>query len=436
MDSLIIKTSAVTLGTKIKVNDNSKFFLQLGDSNFRLSCRDTILEYPGLYKRCIQDGNDIVCVLPTSSSEMISVLAVIFTQLSIDLDTLNFLDYLDPELPQKFISIMGTQRINLKIPYLDYQQLTDLGIEEPYMSVSTFPEFRTDLLSFFKEPKELSSGINVKYMNHVIFSHEYIPGIVRFIRNNISVVSLSYILNYIRAYEIYFAITGNLPVIVYTDEIDTLKELDNKKYKPCLDNLVNGSISREGHLKVERSYFDIISIIRGRLKSNTHYKQIKTILNSGLGVVTGGFIAACMYNTDYSDIDICLESHVDINEVKAMFDDLIESNDARFRVGNLDIFVSPTHMHHTISTFHMSVVRAYYNGDKLYMFPSCLISALNNVVHVNPLRLSIPSVQKYRDRGFTLEDTWLRLVDKDIKPAEKKEDPLYSYFASCYLSSL
>lgn len=432
MDSLI--PTSVKVEKEIKITDNSKFFLQLGDSNFRVPCRNTILKYPGLNSRCIWDDGNIICVIPTSSTEMISLVALIFTSLVTDIDTLNFLDYLDPELPTTFLNMLSKQPVELSIPYLNYNQLTDSGIKDPYLNVSAFPEFRRDLLSFFKAPKELPPGSNLKYINHIVFSHEYIPYALKLVNNDVSPLTLTYMLEYIHAYEIYFAITDNLPVLTYTNEIDILRGLDANKYKQCWNHLIeDDSVSRTSHKKVDRSYVDMVSIIKGRLKAHPRYKQIKAILESGLGVVTGGFIAACMYNTEHTDIDICLHQHVYISEIKSMFENVVEINDSRFTVDDLDIFVSSTSIYHNISSFHMSVVRAYYDGIKLYMFPSCLISALNNVIHINHLRLLHNTISKYWDRGFTFETKYMLgaeggEVTKIDKSVSYKSQPTHSYY--------
>lgn len=459
MDSLV--STSVGIGKEIKVTEKSRFFIQFADNKFRVQCRDTIFKYEGLRSRCISEGDDIICIIPTSSTEMISLLALIFTSLIIDIDTLNFLDYLDPELPSTLLNMLSNQEVELSIPYVDYKQLMNKAqdLQDCYLGLIVHPKFSEDLLPFFKIPKELPIGTNLKYINHIVFSREYIPGILKYIDNRISPSSLTYILEYIRAYEIYSSITENIPPITYTDEIDILRNLDPVKYGVCWDHLTGDTLCESsGSCCVTRSYFDMVSIIKGRLKAHPSYRQIKNILQSGMGVITGGFIVSCMYNTDYSDIDICLKPDVNINEVKSMFTNITEENDYRFLVSeldiksmfgdivndnqsavpDLDIFVSPTNIVHNISKFHFSVSRAYYDGVKLYMSPSCLISAINNVVHVNPLRLSKGSIDKYLKRGFRFEPEWISNNKADSSSMKKIGDrsipEMYNYYKRCQLT--
>jgi hypothetical protein len=58
----------------------------------------------------------------------------------------------------------------------------------------------------------------------------------------------------------------------------------------------------------------------------------------------------------------------------------------------------------TISTFHLPIVRAYYNGDTIYMTPSCVSACMTlyniDIKYFSSTNCPIEIINKYRQRGF------------------------------------
>lgn len=59
----------------------------------------------------------------------------------------------------------------------------------------------------------------------------------------------------------------------------------------------------------------------------------------------------------------------------------------------------------TVSRFHLGCVRAYYDGDNVYMTPSCIIAHLTglhlDIKYVSSVRNPVEIDMKYRSRGFS-----------------------------------
>src|SRR5574337_2135644 len=105
-------TNTVKLATEVKPTSESKYYLQLGDTDFRLPITSVIAEYDGLVKRCKQEGDDIICVIPTTSHETLAVLLVSLQNSNVT-ENLSFFHYLDEDISNAAINTWGKKKINL-----------------------------------------------------------------------------------------------------------------------------------------------------------------------------------------------------------------------------------------------------------------------------------------------------------------------------------
>lgn len=380
-------TSAIKLVGEITPTSTSKFFLQLADTEFRLPTTHIITEYEGLRNRCKQEGDNIICVIPTNSHETLALLLVILQNPSIA-ENLSFFNYLDKDIPNVYLNVLGARDMKLYVPYI--------------IDTSSF-----SYDEYFVAPVELPPNV-LNSISYCLFDKKYIPYSLSHINGEVEIDLFSYAVQYIHSYEVYCSSSMKLEPILYTNQFDTLQSLPNKKYKQCWTNHLRSTtiVKRKKMVKAPRSYLETEYMIKGKLKTSKHWNAIKTILKNNWGVVTGGFIAGCIFGTIYNDIDICIDTGIDPLLIKALFDghNIIEKKNNRFKVDDLDIFFSDTNYVHTISRFHFSVVRAFYDGEHLYMFPSCLISIMNKgIIHVNHRSIKPKHVESYLNKGYMFE---------------------------------
>jgi hypothetical protein len=132
-----------------------------------------------------------------------------------------------------------------------------------------------------------------------------------------------------------------------------------------------------------------------------------------------------VFTFDPNNLQLKIKSNVNMGEIKREYDikDNLYFNDT-FKIK----IISPALSHSfelfpvfkedfmmTVSTFHLPCVRAYYNGNNVYMTPSC-ISAHMTYMNVDYKYFSsstdpIAIINKYRMRGF---GTWLNKKEIDI----------------------
>lgn len=409
-------TNTIKLATEVKPTSESKYYFQLGDTDFRLPTTNVISEYDGLVKRCKQEGDNIICVIPTTSYETLALLLVSLQNPSVA-ENLSFFHYLDEDISNTVINTWGQKKVNLFVPYLrDVEKPSSVAhiIEDNEedineITIKVYESSSTSLGNYFVSPIELPIDMT-NHIPYCLLDKKYIPYSLPYINEKVKPTLVSYAIQYIHAYEVYCSTTRKLEPILYTNQFEVLQQLPNDEYKNCWTNhLYSKDIVKEPDVKVKanRSYLDTECIIKGRLKSCKHWSAIKTILDNNWGVVTGGFIAGCIFGTSYTDIDICIDGGVDPADVKELFEGekLVEKKNNRFKVDNLDIFFSNSNYVHTISCFHFSVVRAFYDGH-LHMLPSCLISIMNGgIIHVNHRRVKSKHVDSYLGKGYMFEKT-------------------------------
>jgi hypothetical protein len=91
-----------------------------------------------------------------------------------------------------------------------------------------------------------------------------------------------------------------------------------------------------------------------------------------------------------------------------------------FMVNNSDFFA-------TVQTFHLPCVRSYYNGENVYLTPSCISSHLTymnlDYKYFTGNSNSIDIINKYRMRGF---GTWLNNSEKTVFIKYSEQTPFWN----------
>jgi len=158
------------------------------------------------------------------------------------------------------------------------------------------------------------------------------------------------------------------------------------------------------------------------------------------------------YETDYPDyIDFSdLNFKLRLQNKKNDSDEKIESYNTNICVGYKYKIVSP-HLHYpfelfmakyddffaTVHNFHLPCVRAYYNGNNVYMTPSCISAHLTcmnlDYKYFTGNSSPIEIINKYRMRGF---GTWLNEDEKIVYLKYTSEKPFWQNLYNINLKAM
>ena len=418
-----------------QVNTNSPIDLTTSDKSYSITTPN-INKFSGLLTRCIDDK----CILPTVNKSVIDLVHVLSSEIEFDPELIGFTSYIDMKLEHRAIEYFGGKFTKLFVPIINYDRNPPV-ITDDY-KFDKFKEIgdEVSLSSHFVEPVFPSDVPDHLYKYYI--TPQYLPHILTSIK---SPQLMSYAMAYLYAHERYASVAETPRVHLFTDEYE---HINKKEFEACWYPFINQqdliySFSAADAptviscLRPTPQYEEMIKLMRDTINSHPCALLINHILDNKLGVITGGFIAGVIFGSNSYDIDICLYPEVDIFELGTLLPNNgiigLDIQDQRITVDcennlELDIFKSKLHPITLISNFHFSCVRAFYDGDKLYMFPSCMLTILNgglNTVNIRFGRLS--KVYSYLVRGFKFLQSDIELMkifEGDEFVVEGKLDPL------------
>lgn len=244
-----------------------------------------------------------------------------------------------------------------------------------------------------------------------------------------------------RYFNEYYAI-ADIDTMILTQDVFEFMDIVQKIFNQIVINICSfSSYAEPNHIKLEcykTGYLFIseadvlekvcnqsreqLSIIKKSIDSPETIELFKIIINEEFETYKKNIK---IDNTNYPD-------YLDINNI--MFKIRIfsqinnENRTTNFKISYKYKITSP-HLNHgleifmvnyddffaTVQTFHLPCVRAYYNGDNVYLTPSC-ISAHMTYMNIDykyfaGSKSPIEIINKYRMRGF---GTWLNANEKNV----------------------
>lgn len=228
-------------------------------------------------------------------------------------------------------------------------------------------------------------------------------------------------INKIKRYYNEYYVNSDIDIMFLSDDIFIFSDRVKIFYKQIAENICKyNSYAEMIHVKLKCNKTCIILIGTDDIKKYnldiSDMEQYKDIINSELEKINKYNDKKELYPDyfDFSDLDIKIrkgniaKTKCIISYKYKIYSPYLDHNLELFMVKYNDFFAS-------VNTFHLPCVRGYYDGDNVYLTPSCISAHLtlmnNDYKYFSGSSNPIEIINKYRMRGFGI---WLNENEKLI----------------------
>lgn len=399
----------------------NKFYLLSADEDTRIRVDPNVINFPSLKKRCQLTDDVCYIKLDTNDTNVICGIANLCCKYY-DFedrmgDIISFIQYIcDDELMNRFLADMGKIVIEgsescdtpeeTRVEDFIEVEGTDIKFLPFYdsvvKSINPTPVFKETLTPEQCEKLPISYLLTHYDRCKYAFSH---PNI-----GNADLTDLGCAIIRMWNKELEFVTTGKGHIKLFTNEFENLPRFNVKvneesPYKLRFDK-TNITLGEETHYKPV-SYSCLIN----RIKSLVSYNDVvKRFMVEGYGIIFGDSLSSLTFQTSYySPLTLCLKDKSKLKDALTLFSDYkrkdhLDKQLIIFKCSStrtIHLYIpNISHIHH-IASQPYSINRMFFDGDKVRMTLSCMLSWINNeFVTIYPWKCDADKVTELLRAGF------------------------------------
>lgn len=345
-----------------------------------------------------------------------------------DIHTANSLPFFAPKTREKFnnpyicipISAKAIHKNIYGVDYSSYVKSDKANNKDNYLGINNLTDFKSNMNTFISgsDVFNIFDGINFKEKKMAV-TGSIMPACLQ--KNN--PLKLKFENNY-RYYSEYYC-NSDVDVMIKTNDVNEFLNISQEIFKQMKENIKTYFEYLFIDIEYNKNIYVYITknFIENNL-SNFDYKYVKENINSDEIIENilpyiieehQKYLDSLNINENQlkfiKDFDKSKVNVILYEENKENYDDITIRFNVKAKVKSkylsreLEIFmISGNDFMNVVSKFHLPCVRAYYDGDNVYMTPSCITSYMTMInmhyTYFSSNTTPMEIINKYRMRGF------------------------------------